>query len=67
MTIFVSIDSSSSAQCAAVRNEIDSQGGAYDLDPLQILLYEESMDYEFDAEVALCVLQTRHALAGKIV
>ena len=64
MSVFVSLDSSSPAQCAALRNEIDSRNGGYDLDPLQILMYEEE---EFDDQVALAVLQVRHKRAGRNV
>ena len=64
MTIFVSLDSSSPAQCAALRNEIDTANGGYDLDPLQILMHEEE---EFDTEFALDVLRLRHFRAGRSV
>jgi hypothetical protein len=39
--IFLSLDSGTDAQCAALRNEVDGVSGCHDLDPLSILMREE--------------------------
>ena len=56
--IKLSLDSGTDAQCAMLRNEVDALSGAYDLDPLAILIAEE--DQEFDVDTAIRVINLRH-------
>lgn len=62
MRLFLSLDSGTDAQVAALRNEVDLELGGADLDPLEILIAAEEY---FDDQLAETLLSSSHRMARK--